>query len=438
MLEVADFAVRSPTGVAIRLPGLSLGQGQVAALYGPSGCGKSTMLAALFGLLARRGWSCSGRVNCQGVTETADAASRRILLRHHMAFLPQDAHAALDPLQPVGRQIEHATGCSTGECVAMLARLGVQDAAAVAGRRPHAVSGGQAQRVLLAIAFLRRPKLVVVDEPSASLDGGSYKELVANLRALMANGSAVLTSTHDHRLLRDVAATVYSLVGDAFVRAEPQEAPWPVRSGQDIGSVPVLSARGVQHAFGDRRVLDEVDFELRRGEVVAIVGESGAGKTTLVRVLVGHLRPDAGVVTRPDRWNALQLVCQDAHSSLTPRRALADLLEEAQAPYFDAGAGASAVALAPALLQCPRERMSGGEVRRAALLRALAVHPDVLVLDEPTASLDRTTAIAVMQTLLVQQRSRALALVIVTHDLEMARALAHRVLTLQGGRLCSL
>jgi peptide/nickel transport system ATP-binding protein len=440
LLEVADLVVaadgRGAAG-AMALPALRLGPGEAAVLFGPSGSGKSTVLAALCGLLRRPGWTVRGRVQMRGEDVLAlDDPRRQRLLREHVCHLPQDAHAALDPLAPIGDQLAQATERPLADCIAMLTRLGVADATALCARRPHAISGGQAQRVLLAIAFLRTPALVVVDEPSASLDGGSYNELAANLRALLAAGSAVLTATHDQRLPRDLGAAVYTFRDGAFTRGEPPARPWPARPPDQLGNVPVLAARGVRHAFGARTVLDGVDFSCRRGEIVAIVGESGAGKTTLVRALVGHLRPDGGAIERPPRATALQLVCQDAFASLTPGAPLRRLLAEAHAPYFDAGAGAAAVALPPALLEQPRERMSGGERRRAALLRALAVNPDVLVLDEPTASLDRGTAVAVFETLLVLQRSRALALVIVTHDLEFAHAVAHRVLILQGGTLC--
>lgn len=437
LLEVRDFVVTATGGPSIALPQLALAPGDVGAIHGPSGCGKSTLLAALFGLLSRPGWRATGHVASDGKALAArDGEERRRWLRHDVAFLPQDAHSALDPLQSVGVQLEQATTCSRDEGLAMLQRLGITEAADLWERRPHAISGGQAQRVLLAIAFLRRPRLVVADEPSASLDGGSYAELVAHLRELRQHGSAVLLATHDLRLLDDLAAKVWSFTDGAFVPATPGAAPWPRRSNQELGSLAVLAAYDVHHAFGSRRVLTGVDFQLRRGEVVAIVGESGAGKTTLVRILVGHLRPDAGSIERPERRTALQLVCQDAFGSLTPGVPLAHLLAEAKAPFFDAGAGMAAVRLPEALLRSPRERLSGGELRRAALLRALAVNPDVLVLDEPTASLDRATAVAVLETLMIQQRSRGLALVLVTHDHELARAVSHRVLLLQGGRLC--
>lgn len=438
LLDVAGFSVQGP-GFAVRVPELRLEPGRVGALYGPSGCGKSTLLAALFGLLRRDGWSAGGRVAFEGRALAAmPAAERAHCLRHDVTFLMQDAHAALDPLQPVGTQIEQATWQPRAQVVAALQQLGIGEAAALCERLPHQISGGQAQRVLLAIAFLRQSKLVVADEPSASLDGGNYSELLNHLRALVGNGSAVLMATHDLRLLRDLGAAVLVAKAGSFEPGEPEAAPWPPRSTAAIGSVPLLAARGLHVAYGERVVLGGVDFVLHRGEIVAIVGESGAGKTTLARVLAGHRRPDRGEVTRPPRAAAVQLVCQDAQASLTPGRRLRGLLAEASAPYFDAGAGMSSVQLPAALLDSPVARMSGGERRRAALLRAIAVAPDVLVLDEPTASLDRAAAVTVMATLLTLQRSRGLALVLVTHDHELARTVAHRIVAVEGGRLCEV
>ena len=438
ILDVAELAVCAPGGTTIRVPRLQLAPGGSAALLGPSGCGKSTLLAAMFGLLDRPGWTTVGRVACENVEiALLPPAAHQRLLRERMVFLPQDAHAALDPLQPVGRQIVDATGASDREAVAMLARLGVAAAGDVAARPPAAISGGQAQRVLLAIAFLRAPPLVVADEPSASLDGGSHAELVLHLRALLAQGCALLTATHDQRLVRELGAEVHALRGSAFVPGVPVEPPWPVERTAAGGGDTVLAAHDVQVAYGGRAVLDGVDFDCRRGEVVAIAGESGAGKTTLLRVLAGHLAPQRGAVVRPPRRSAVQLVCQDAFGSLTPGVPLRALLAEAHARGFDAAAVARAIALPAAALAEPRERLSGGELRRAALLRALAVAPDVLLLDEPTASLDRVSAIAAVGTVLALQRERDVAVVVVTHDLGLARAIAHRAFTLEGGRLCA-
>ena len=437
LLEVDGFTVRRGPDWAVELPAMALPAGGVAALYGPSGCGKTSLLHALFGLSRGTGVVAAGRVTLNGRDlGRAAPAELQHALRHDLAFLVQDAHGALDPLQPVGQQIAQATYRSEADAAAALANLGVRDAAALCRRLPHQISGGQAQRVLLAVAFLRAPALVVADEPSASLDGGSYAELLAQLRQLIARGSAVLLATHDHRLLRDLQAVVYTARAGRFLPGEPLELPWPARlAGHGIGEVPVLAARGVRVAYGERVVLDAVDFELRRGEIVAITGESGAGKTTLARVLAGHRVPDAGVVERPARPTAVQLCCQDAAGSLTPARSVRSLVAEAQARFFDLDQAAATLQLAPGALQRSVAGLSGGERRRAALLRALAVQPDVLVLDEPTASLDRQAAVAVLQSLLELQASRGLAMVLVTHDHDLAAAVAHRTVEVQAGKV---
>lgn len=437
LLEVADYSLSDGERFAVSLPELRLLPGQTAALYGPSGCGKTSMLVSIFGLLERDGWLGQGQVQFRGRPLAELTGSDLLKLRRkEVAFLMQDAHNALDPLVQVGEQIFAATGSAPEQVHAMLGRLGIDDAAQLCQRQPHRISGGQAQRVLLAIAFLREPTVVIADEPSASLDGGSYAELLTRLRELVDSGSALLLATHDHRLLRDLNADVYALQDGAFLRAEPDQLPWPSRPKEDIGSVPVLEAKQVSVAYGDRLVLNNVDFVLRRGEITALLGESGAGKTTLLRVLAGHRRPDSGLVERPDRRSAVQLVCQDALASMTPGRRLHSLLDEASAPFFDAFAGASSVQLPEQLLTRTAAQMSGGERRRAALLRSIAVQPDVLLLDEPTASLDRAAAVAVIDNLLSMQRSRALAIVVATHDESLAEAIAHRQLTVREGQLC--
>jgi peptide/nickel transport system ATP-binding protein len=437
LLDVTGFVATSPLGVGLALPRLVLAPGQVAALHGASGAGKTTLLLALFGLLQRTGWRVEGRVQWRGEPwPAAGSAAQRQRLRHELAFLLQDAPGALDPLLPVGRQLEQLAGCTAAAAVAMLDQLGIAAPAAACARPPHALSGGEAQRVLLAIAFLRRPALVVADEPSASLDAGSTAELIRNLRALRDQGAAVLLATHDPRLLRELDAEVYTCRAGSFELGVPAAAAWPLAAPPPAAPEPVLQARGLRLGRAGRTVLDGLDLTLHRGEIVAVVGESGIGKTTLLRVLAGHQRPDAGTIERAPQRTAVQLVWQDAMASLTPGRTLQSLLAEAHAPDFVAAAGAAAVRLPIALLARTREQLSGGERRRAALLRALAVAPEVLLLDEPLAALDRATAIEVMAMLLELQRSRSLALLLVTHDEELAAVVAHRVLRLQGGRLC--
>jgi peptide/nickel transport system ATP-binding protein len=335
--------------------------------------------------------------------------------------------------------IAQATGRPASECAAALAEMGIEEAPALSRRLPHEISTGQAQRVLLAAALLRAPRLIVADEPSASLDGGSFAELVRWLRRLCEqSGTALLLATHDRRLLGELQAEVFACRDGVFEPGPTDATPWPVRPrGDGAEGAPVLAARGLGVRLGGRQVLQDIDLEIRRGEVVALLGESGSGKTTLARVLCGHRRPDAGGVQAPARKTAVQLLFQDALASMTPGRSLGGLLRETSGPGFDAAATAARLGLRDGQLQRTVAELSGGERRRAALLRALSVDPELLALDEPTVSLDRRAAVAVMATTFEVQRQRGLSLLLITHDEELAAASADRVLRLQGGRLCS-
>lgn len=435
VLQVERFAMQRASGFAVALAGLELGIGDVAALFGPSGSGKTSLLEAMFGL-APGPLAVRGDVRLLGRTfGELPFAERRRVLRHNVAFVMQDAAAALDPLLAVGTQVQRATGRSAADCVRALADLGVADAGRVAARLPHEISGGEAQRALLAVALLRRPELLLADEPSASLDDGAFDLLVERLREVRGQGTAMLLASHDQRLLRALGARTFVAEYGTFRPGIPAARTWRARTPLGGPPQPVLRATGVRVRLGGAPVLDGVDLVLHRGEVVALVGASGAGKTTLARVLAGHLEPDAGAVERPPRRTAVQLLWQDAFASLTPGRTLRSLLAEASAPDVDPVVAASRLSLPPAVLGRTARTLSGGERRRAALLRALVVLPDVLVLDEPTASLDHAAALAVLETLRELRERQGLALLLITHDRDLAHGFADRVAVLDRGRL---
>ncbi|MEC7584323.1 MAG: ATP-binding cassette domain-containing protein, partial [Planctomycetota bacterium] len=315
VLRVDRFELRRGEGFAAQLPELQLEAGQVAGLYGPSGAGKTSLLEGMFGLAPPRGQSVDGSVALLGQEFGELAPGERLhQLRTNMSWVMQDAQAALDPLQSVLGQLQQATGADAEACTKVLTELGVADAEALVQRLPHEISGGQAQRVLLAVALLRKPRLLVADEPSASLDDASRAVLVTKLRQLQEHGTAILLATHDRRLLEELDADILMANGGVFAPGQPVNSEWPdLIDDSGLGEVPVIRVKKLKVRFGDNDVLDGVDLVWRRGEVVALVGDSGVGKTPLAHVLWGHRRPDAGVIERPPRSVAVQLLSQDAY-----------------------------------------------------------------------------------------------------------------------------
>jgi peptide/nickel transport system ATP-binding protein len=333
--------------------------------------------------------------------------------------------------------------------------LGLSEGKRILESRPHELSGGQAQKVLLAIALLRAPKLLLADEPTASLDGASIDSFVAGVELLRErHGTAILLATHDFTLVEAVGARLFEHHEDAFEAASARSRTWPDWERRECRGV-VLRVLGLTKSFGANSVLCDLEMQMAPGEVVAIVGPSGCGKSTLARILTGHLKPDRGRVECASRQKLLfretgrvqadrptetgvtdrQLLFQDAFASLTPGRTIRELLEETRVESFDCDREAAAIGLSADSLDRTASELSGGERRRAALLRALSVDPPVLVLDEPTASLDHDAARSVMMMVMNAQRRRRLACLLITHDREMADAFAHRVLELTQGRL---
>ncbi|MEM7198929.1 MAG: ATP-binding cassette domain-containing protein [Planctomycetota bacterium] len=434
VLSLRGFAVERVPAMRAEVPELALDPGGAAALLGPSGCGKTSVLRGLFRL--DPGLGIRGEVHCLGDALPAGAGLRE-LLRNHVAIAPQDAPSAFDPLVRLGEQLAIASRRARVDVAQALADVGIAEPRLLMRRYPHQISGGQAQRCSLAAAMLRRPALLIADEPTAGLDDAIAKRVLDALAAVRRlHGTAVLVATHDHAVVRALAATpLHFTSGGVFVAGAPALPPWPSRERRAPTARAVLRCYGLGRRIGGRHwILRDLDLTLAAGEVVAVVGPSGAGKTTLAKLLAQHLRPTTGKVERPAPRAAVQLLFQDAFASLTPGVPVGALVREVAVPGFDLDATAAQLHLTSAHLARPAAALSGGERRRAALLRALAVRPEILILDEPTASLDRATAVGVVALLLAVLQTSGAACVLITHDVGLAEACADRMIRLERGR----
>ena len=444
---------------------LAVAAGEAVALVGPSGSGKTMLARAALGLLPRSARS-GGRVLWEGRATGEHPGGPAALRGGGLTWLPQEPLAALNPLLTIGAQVAEsarrhqgldragAQACARG----LLAELELPDPDRVLRAWPHELSGGMRQRALLAAALACRPRLLIADEPTSSLDATVQRELLAVLdRARRARGMAMLFITHDRHLVPLVASRCLELRDGRAVEVplRPDAAPPAPRVAPagpaGAGAAPVLAAGGivVRYRGQARPAVAGVDLELWPGRATGLVGESAAGKSSLARVLAGHLQPAAGDVflegRRRDpqfggrqgraRRRRVQLLFQDAGASLDPRQRVGDALREAAGGAMapDVPSLLAEVGLPPELAGRFPHALSGGQRQRVALARCLAAGPAVLVADEPTSALDAEAGRQVLDLLGRVMGARGLAVLVVTHDLDAALGFCDELVVMHGG-----
>ena len=380
---------------------------------------------------------------------------------------------------------------------ALLARFGFDDPQRVLHSYPHELSGGMLQRVLCAMADAGEPQWILADEPTKGLDPGVWQMVAENLHCLtQRQGVSLLLITHDIPLARRLADRVVVMQAGRIVAqgrdvwSDPQ---FPYREGQGrMGAaaeqipavdaprlalhegrqsafVPeeeaVLAAEGVSKRMRDRvrgtwmNVLTDCSLRVAAGRTVGLEGRSGAGKSTLVRILLGLLRPDGGTVC----WNGrdiralprterlafrrgVQLVAQNPEQAFDPRLTIGaslsevfsihpTLLNEGRLAQERIADGLAAVELTERVLTRQPHELSGGELQRAAIARALLMEPRILLLDEPTTMLDVSIQAQIMKLLLQLREERHLGMLLISHDRPLLTYFADEIHVLEAGKV---
>ena len=412
-------------------------QAGLTVVAGPSGGGKSTLLRCLNGLVPHfHGGRIAGRIAVAGLEVLATPTRR---LARSVGFVLQDPElqTVYDVVErEIGFGLENL-GAPRREIHEWVARamvdVGIEH---LAGRRVHTLSGGERQRVALASALVLHPRVLVLDEPTSQLDPEGARMVLESVASLARDGRAVVVSEHRLEALLEGAVQLLQVEGGRVEVAQPQEwaAPsWPAPPRGGAAGSEAWSLRGVAAGFDGHRVLEGVDVAGRAGEVVALSGPNGGGKTTLLRLIAGGLAPQAGVVER--RPGRIAYLPQNPTALLhrpSVRSEVALTLEragEADRPEVIL----DELGLCEVAGRYPRD-LSSGQRQRTALAAVLAGRPQLVLLDEPTRGMDLTAREALIR-LIARLRDRGSAIVLATHDARLRDALADRTLEVARGRV---
>ncbi|MGP9785393.1 ABC transporter ATP-binding protein [Glutamicibacter sp. 287] len=491
------FETAGPDVHAVKGLSLAVRPGEVVALVGESGSGKSVTSTAAMGLLPENaqvtGVAKIGNVNVVGL----EAGKMRKMRATDIAMVFQEPMTALNPVLTIERQLTEALELhdvaygkeATDRAIELLTMVGIPDPAKRIGQYPHQFSGGQRQRIVIAMAISCEPKVIIADEPTTALDVTVQAEILDLLRELKDRlNTGILLITHNMGVVADMADQVAVMFqGNLVETGDVKQVllhPQHEYTQRLLSSVPRLSRVSVEEpaprsepiAQADRelvleakdlileydmrgtvfRAVENVSFDVAKGEVLGIVGESGSGKSTIAKAVLGLLPVASGTLSvkghnlpklspRQARQVRKQIgvIFQDPAASLNPRFPIGDCITEPMVVH-KVGSKTERIKRAQELLDAvklPRNvinryphELSGGQRQRICIARALTLNPELLIADEPTSALDVSVQALVLEMLQELQRDFNFACLFVSHDLAVVDMLADSVVVMQNGK----
>ena len=493
ILDVRNLKISFDTEIgrieAVKDMSFHVNSGEILAMVGESGSGKSVCALSVTGLLKNAGAEKhGGAVIFEGKElDYYDEKALRKIRGGRIAYIFQEPLVSLNPLQNIEKQITERLiavkkwndGDAKHRALELLELVGIREPQTRLKDLPHAFSGGERQRIMIAAALADNPRLLIADEPTTSLDVTVQKqilELISELKSRL--DMSIILITHNIEIVRRHADRVVVVkdgktveegkVCQVFARSAG------VRGGDSAAASPVSRAEGeillkvgglnVTYAaksgrFGVKsglHAVKNVSLELKKGRNLGIVGESASGKTSLINAILRLIPCTGDVVFRGERISAMkpgrlrkirkymQAVFQDPYGSINPRMTIGAIVAEGLKTHGVKDKNEinrtvektlAGVGLPPDIVNRYPHEFSGGQRQRIAIARAVILKPELVIFDEPTSSLDKDVQLQVMELLKELQITYDMSYIFVSHDLSLVRSICHEIAVMKEGAI---
>lgn len=474
----------------------AIGRGEITGIIGFSGSGKSLTALSIMGLATMAAeLSVSGTITFDSkIISKYEVSSWQQIRGKDISIIFQNPLSALNPLITCFDQIKeciltHQPGLSIEQINSLtnelLIKTELYNVDNIEWAYPHQLSGGQLQRVVIAMAISNRPKLIIADEPTSSLDASNAHSIIQLLVNLcQVDNTALIFITHDLKIIEEIADSILFLSDgkkndhvsiseykSGKISCELQNYKTSVYSSDSRNAIPeyaneVLRIDSVYKSFTNRNlffkkeakdnlILDDVSLRVRKGEMLGILGNSGSGKTTLTKIISGLLTVDSGrlylngkeydtYLLDNDRElrKKIQMVLQDAASSLQPKMKIYQQWEEVARIYkipemidevFEFWL--SQTGLSSDILDKYPYQLSGGQQQRVALVKPLLTDPDLICFDETLSALDSYHQNMAIKLIVKIQEEIGFSGIFITHDIRLLQRIAHRAIRIDSGRI---
>ncbi len=488
ILEIKNLTVAFPSGknsiqTVVENLNLTIEKGEMIGLVGESGSGKTMTALAAAGLLRRRGALITGEIllNGRNLLSLTPKEMRKVQ-GSEIGMIFQEPMTSLDPAKTIGCQIEETlrlhTSISKDErrkrALEAIKQVELPEPDRIYNAYPHQLSGGQRQRVMIAAALISKPAILLADEPTTALDVTVQKQILSLLeRECKAMGTAVLFISHDLSIVRMLCSRMIVMQDGKAVEEGKSEKifkePENEYTRELIAAVPdfsrgtgktipenaekVIEVSGLDAYYTENsgklfqkkrkaHILKNLSLYVRKGEITGLCGESGCGKTTLARCILGLHRDHTGEINHSTKRP--QMVFQDAGSSLNPAKTVEWILEEPlkNCTELSAEKRKQCVTEMLYLVKLPESlrtryphELSGGQRQRVSIAAALMLQPEFLIADEPVSALDVTVQKQILALLEEIAHETGVAILFISHDLRTVYRLCNRVLIMKDGEI---
>ncbi len=496
MIQIENLTVAFSGKAAVKNLNLTLQDGEILGIVGESGSGKSVTALTLMGLLNEEAQIVSGRILFDGKTlleagKAKDEALYRKYQGDRMSMVFQEPMTSLNPTQRVGRQVEEMLKLHTSlsqeemrkKVLEAFVSVGLTNAESVYASYPHQLSGGMRQRVMIAMAVILCPKLIVADEPTTALDVTVQNQIIKLLAEInKEQKSTMLFITHDlnlakricHRIavmkdgqMVEIGNTndVFDNPGEDYTKRLIEAVPSRMKKHRKeqaqednlilrVQNLNVYYQEGSNSLFGrdkKRRVVENATFDIKKGEIMGLVGESGCGKTSLSKAILGMNKDIQGEVV--NYFKCPQMIFQDPYSSLNPAKTIGWLLQEPlraqgkREPEKKLSAGDMEAAAYEMLKKVGMEefyfhrkpsQLSGGQRQRVSIGQALITRPEFVIADEPVSALDVTLQAQIMELMQSLQEELHLSYLFISHDINVIYRMSDRIMVMKEGRIVEM
>ena len=470
IISVKNLKIFAKQTALVKGVSFDINENSVLGIIGESGSGKSLTALSILNLIKYKGLTQTGKIFFKN--ELISKNNIEDIIKNKISIIFQDPMSFLNPSMRCGNQINEALKVRDKQSVLdLIEKVKIPNPVETYNKYPHELSGGQQQRIMIAIAIAKNPDLIIADEATSSLDSLVKKDILNLLIELkkefktslviVSHNLNLIYSISNHVLVMNKGRIVEKGITKQLFKKPKEEYTKNLikenkivdkKLGKQRKANTILVVKNLDLSLGNKIILDNINFKIKKGETLGLIGQSGSGKTTISRCLTGFYKNYNGEIkydginireiSRYKLSRKIQLIFQDPYSALNPNIKIINQIIDPIMIHFKINKNEAKtlaieylkkVELKKHLFNKYPSELSGGERQRVVIARALSLKPELIICDECVSALDKSIQNAILKLLNKLKIELKLTYIFISHDLSLVKHMSDNIIVLKNG-----